>query len=100
MAGPTRRDIWRPGALAVRGVARLAGVVAWVGAVAVGAALAVVFAATILVISVSAFALLMLAGAGARARRVAEPPSDILEARRIGGHSWVAYGWDGARPRG
>jgi hypothetical protein len=22
---------------------------------------------------------------------------DLIEARHIGGHSWVAYGWDGRR---
>jgi hypothetical protein len=23
--------------------------------------------------------------------------SNLIEARRVGGHSWVAYGWDGRR---
>ncbi len=30
---------------------------------------------------------------------IARPKRDpgLIEARRIGGHSWVAYGWDGRR---
>jgi hypothetical protein len=44
--------------------------------------------------------ILTLAAAAVRARRTAvrEPEDpDLIEARNIGGHSWVAYGWDGRR---
>jgi hypothetical protein len=41
----------------------------------------------------------ILAAAAVRARRTVRPPVDpeLIEARHIGGHSWVAYGWDGRR---
>ena len=43
-------------------------------------------------------ALLALAGFASRARRTIKVRSDsgppIIEARNVGGHSWVAYGWD------
>jgi hypothetical protein len=31
--------------------------------------------------------------------RIVRPRQDsaLIEARRVGGHSWVAYGWDGRR---
>ena len=41
-----------------------------------------------------------LAAAALRARRTVRTPADdtdLIEARNIGGHSWVAYGWDSRR---
>ena len=38
-----------------------------------------------------------LAGLALRARRTVRArsrPTDILEARHLGGHHWVAYGWN------
>ena len=96
LIGETRmsgRSFWQ-------GLAWLAGGIATLAALAVGAVLAVVVAATVVVIAVMATALLTLAGAARQARRTAAPrPSDptLIEARNIGGHSWVAYGWDGER---
>jgi hypothetical protein len=68
-------------------------------AVVVGTVLALVFAMTFVVITLMSVALLALAGAALRARRTVRARSDpnLLEARRIGGHSWVAYSWDGRR---
>jgi len=53
----------------------------------------------VVVILVMAAALAVLAGAAVRARRTVRAPTDpdLIEARHIGGHSWVAYGWDGRR---
>ncbi|MBS0412127.1 MAG: hypothetical protein JSR86_19560 [Proteobacteria bacterium] len=84
---------------ALKGLAWFAGAVAWIAAGAIGAVLAVFFAATMVVIALMATALLAVAGMALRARRTvrAPGPDDILEARNIGGHSWVAYGWDGRR---
>jgi cobalamin biosynthesis protein CobD/CbiB len=84
---------------ALKGLAWFAGAVAWVAAAAIGAVLAVFFAATMVVIVLMATALLAVAGMALRARRTVRAPArdDILEARNIGGHSWVAYGWDGHR---
>lgn len=79
-----------------RGLAWLAGVVATVLAAAVGAVLAVFFAASLVVIALMASVLVAFAGFALRARRGARPAADpsVIEARNIGGHSWVAYGWD------
>ena len=81
------------------------GPLAWIfGAVATAAAgvaavvLAVFFAATVVVVGVLGIALLSLGGFAYRARkglRRAEP--GVIEARHVGGHSWVAYGWDQRR---
>jgi hypothetical protein len=82
---------------ALRGLAWLAGALATTAAVAIGAVLAIFFAATLAVIAVMGAATLWLAGIALRARRTvhAKDPS-IIEARNIGGRSWVAYGWDEA----
>ncbi len=96
---PLRYAPWNPGRSAYRGLALLFGALAWTAAAVVGVVLAVVFTATFLVILLMAGALVMLAGAALRARRTVRAPADpgLIEARNIGGHSWVAYGWDGRR---
>jgi hypothetical protein len=82
-----------------RGLAWFVGALAWAAAAAIGAMFALVVAATVVVISVMAFVILALAGAGVRARRTVRQAADpnLIEARNVGGHSWVAYGWDGRR---
>jgi len=94
----TRRS-WRPGRSALRGLAWFVGALASLAALAVGAALAVIFAATFVVIGLMASALLALSVAAFKARRTVRAPADpnVIEARHVGGHSWVAYGWDGRR---
>jgi hypothetical protein len=82
---------------ALRSLAVLGGLLATVAAVVVGAVLAVVFAATVAVIAVMASALLGFAGLAMRARRTARArvrPDGVIEARHLGGHHWVAYGWN------
>jgi hypothetical protein len=73
---------------------------AWLGAAAVGAVMALVFAATLVVIGLMASALIALSAAAVRARRSVKRAADptLLEARHVGGHSWIAYSWDGRRP--
>jgi hypothetical protein len=95
MPGVARYQIWGP----FRGLAWLGAAVAWAAAAAIGAVLALFFAATVVVIALMAGVLLFLAAAAVRARRTVRPPADpdLIEARNIGGHSWVAYGWDGRR---
>lgn len=85
----------RPGG-AWRGLAWLAGALATAAAAAVGAVLAVFFAASLVVIALMASVLVAFAGLALRARRGARPAGDpsVIEARNVGGHSWVAYGWD------
>lgn len=84
---------------ALRSLAMLVGLLATIAAVVVGAILAVVFAATVAVIAVMASALLGFAGLALRARRtaLARRADGVLEARHLGGHHWVAYGWNESR---
>jgi purine-cytosine permease-like protein len=77
-----------------RGLAWLGAALSTVAAAAVGAVLAVFLTATIVVIVLMASLLLGFAGLAFRARRgarIADPK--VIEARNVGGHSWVAYGW-------
>lgn len=87
--------------IAWRSLATLAGAVATSIAVAVAAVIAVVFAATLVVIGFMATALLGLAAFALRSRTAsaAAPSGDpgLIEARHMGGHSWVAYGWNERR---
>jgi hypothetical protein len=82
-----------------RGIAWVGGAIAWSAAAVIGAVLAVFFAATVVVILFMAGVLAALAMAAMRARRTVRAPvdADLIEARNIGGHSWVAYGWDSRR---
>jgi hypothetical protein len=82
-----------------RSIAWLGGTLAWAAAAVVGAVLALVFAATMVAILFMGGVVAALAMAALRARRTVRAPagSEVIEARNIGGHSWVAYGWDGRR---
>jgi hypothetical protein len=73
------------------------GVAAWAAIAAFGAVIAIVVAAGVVAIALPASALLAM-GSALRSRR-ASPPGDpdLLEARRVGGHSWVAYAADARR---
>lgn len=80
------------------GLVAIGGLIATACALIVAAALAIFFAATVAVIALLGGVLLGLAGLAMRARRtvkVRRPADDgVIEARRIGGHQWVAYGWN------
>jgi hypothetical protein len=68
--------------------------------VAIGAVLAVFAAATVVVIALMSSALLALAGLALRAKRTARArhrDDGVIEARNLGGHHWVAYGWNEPR---
>jgi hypothetical protein len=87
----------RPGS-AFRRLLAFGGALATAAAVAVGAVLAVFFAATVVVIAVMSSALLALTGLAFRAKRSARPVDNgVIEARHVGGHHWVAYGWNERR---
>jgi hypothetical protein len=89
------KDFARKHGPGLRSLAVIGGGVATVAAAAVGAVLAVFFAATVVVIALMASALLALAGLALRAKRSARVREDgVIEARRVGGHHWVAYGWN------
>ena len=87
------------GRSAFRGLAWLGASLAWTAAIAIAAVLALFFAATVVVISLMGLVVLALTGAAVRVRGAGRRGSDpdLIEARHMGGHSWVAYGWDGRR---
>ncbi len=84
-----------PRQVGANGLAWIGGALATAAAVGVAAVIAVFFAATVVVVGVLGLALLAVGGLAFRARRSlrrAEP--GVIDARHVGGHSWVAYGWD------
>jgi cytochrome c oxidase assembly factor CtaG len=99
LSGPGRSGRARPRAPLWRGLTWCLASLAGLAAGAIAAILAVFFAAAMMVIAFMASILLALAAAAVRARRslsrAADP--DVIEARHVGGHSWVAYGWDDRR---
>jgi hypothetical protein len=77
------------------GLAWVCGALATVAAISIGAILAIFFAATMVVIGLLTAVVLALGALAFRFRKVTrEKDTTIIEARHIGGHSWVAYGWD------
>lgn len=90
------REFARKHGSAFNRLAAVGGTIATLVAVAVGAVLAVFFAATVVVVAVMASALLALAGFALRAKRARAQRRDdgVIEARHLGGHHWVAYGWN------
>jgi hypothetical protein len=83
-------------------MAWIGGALAWTMAAAAATAIAVVFAATAVVIVLMSSIFLGMAAVALRARRTARAgvrgsDANILEARHVGGHSWVAYRWDERR---
>jgi hypothetical protein len=83
---------------AFRSLAIVGGSLATAAAVLVGAVLAVFFAATVAVIALMTSAFLALFGLALRAKGVARArqrtDTGVIEARHLGGHHWVAYGWN------
>ena len=82
---------------AFRSLAALGAGLATAAAVIVGAVLAVFAAATVAVIAIMTSALLAFAGLAMRARRTVQARrrnDGVIEARHLGGHHWVATGWN------
>jgi hypothetical protein len=79
-------------------LAALGGILATAAAVALGAVLAVFAAATVVVIALLSSVLLALAALAFRARKAVRSRTrrddGVIEARQVGGHHWVAYGWN------
>lgn len=76
-------------------VGKILAAVAWTGVSLIAAVLAIAFAATLVAVAVLASGFLALAAVALRGRRAKVSDPDLIEARHVGGHSWVAYGWDG-----
>jgi hypothetical protein len=84
-----------PSGGALQGLVWLVGAAGSLVAGAIAAVLAVVFTAALAMVAVMGMALVGLTVAALRGRsgpRGRDP--DLIEARNVGGHSWVAYGWD------
>jgi hypothetical protein len=84
----------------LRNLAWIAGALATSAAVVIGAVLAVVFAATVVVVGFIGSALFGLAAFAFRGRKMTsarDADPSLIEARNVGGHSWVAYGWNERR---
>lgn len=98
LAGRQSSPSPRKGIPGGKSLAAFFGAICTLVAAIVATALAVALAASVLMIALMGGALLFLAGLSVRARRTARPqPASgppIIEARNVGGHSWVAYGWD------
>jgi len=90
----------------LRGPKAVLAVLAAVAGLLLAAVAALFAAATVVVVAVVGTALLGMAAVTGRlrrqpVRRTAGPMRDdgVIEARRVGGHQWVAYGWsDGDGP--
>ncbi len=84
-----------------RGLVWLLGSVCTAAAALFAIVLALALAASFVVLAVMGGGLLLLATLAMRARRNAKvsrsSDPQIIEARHIGGHSWVACGWDQGR---
>ncbi len=85
------------GGLAMRAIAWCVSATAWTVATVVGGLVALFLAAGMLIMALMATVLMLLGATAVKARRAARAQGDpnLIEARNIGGHSWVAYGWDG-----
>ena len=90
------REFARKHGSALRSFAMLGAALATTAAVAIGAVLALFAAATVVVIAVMSSALLGVASLALRAKRTATARREdgVIEARHLGGHHWVAYGWN------
>jgi hypothetical protein len=98
---PTNRPIgkaWSPHQSAAGGLARIGTVLGWALTGVVGAIVATVVAFAVVVLAVMGSAVLAIAAVVLGARRTTRPAKgdpDVIEARHVGGHSWVATGWQG-----
>ena len=80
---------------ALKGLAWLGGMLATGVAAVFAAILAVFVAAAVLALAMTAALFLGFTSLAVRRRGVrAKADPDLIEAKNVGGHSWVAYGWD------
>ncbi|MFM1959757.1 MAG: hypothetical protein RL588_1274 [Pseudomonadota bacterium] len=94
------RIAYSSGSSTLRGPKAVLAVLAAVAGLLLAAVAALFAAATVVVAAVVGTALLGLAALTGRLRRqpatVARGPmgdDGVIEARKVGGHEWVAYGW-------
>jgi hypothetical protein len=94
------RIAYRSSSSTLRGPKAVLAVLGAVAGLLLAAVAALFAAATVVVVAVVGTALLGLAALTGRLRRqpatVARGPmgeDGVIEARKVGGHEWVAYGW-------
>jgi Flp pilus assembly protein TadB len=95
------RIAYSSGSSSLRGPKAVLAVLAAVAGLLLAAVAALFAAATVVVAAVIGTTLLGLAAVTGRLRRqpvraASGPRADdgVIEARRVGGHEWVAYGWN------
>lgn len=97
-AASTSGKAWSSRRRSVGPLAQIGGALGWAAMGVVGAVAAAVIAAAVLAVAVVGSAALGVAALVFSARRAvrsgADDP-DVIEARHVGGHSWVATGWQG-----
>jgi len=88
------------GAAFLRGPKAVLAVLGAVAGLLLAAVAALFAAATVVVVAVIGTTLLGLAALTGRLRRAPVPAAstpgeagEVIEAQRVGGHEWVAYGW-------
>jgi hypothetical protein len=94
------RIAYSSGSAALRGPKAVLAVLAAVAGLLLAAVAALFAAATVVVVAVVGTTLLGLAAIAGRLRRQPVrrtpgpmPDDGVIEARRVSGHQWVAYGW-------
>jgi hypothetical protein len=74
-------------------MARIGGVVAWIALAVAALIMAVFLTAALVIAGVVGAALLAVTGIAPRLRPRPSDPS-LIEAHHVGGHTWVAHGWN------
>lgn len=93
MAASTRTP-WSPTPSLGRAVGVAGAVLAWTAAGVAGLLIAFTVAAALVVAGVIGAAALAFHRAWPHRRPVHADNDDVIEARHVGGHTWVAYGFD------
>jgi hypothetical protein len=85
---------WTPRPSFGRVLGLVAAFAAWMIAGAAGLVLAAIVTALLVVAGLVGGAVVAVTGKAPRARAPATADPDLIEAHKVGGHSWVAYGFD------
>jgi hypothetical protein len=97
-AASTNGKAWGAQRQSAGPLAQVGGALAWAVMGVVGAVAAAVIAATLVAVALVGSAALAVAALVLGARRAVRSGADdrdVIEARHVGGHSWVATGWQG-----
>ena len=90
----------RGGATGMKALAWIGGLLATVAAVIIGSVLTVFAVTTVVVLAVmtsATLAFVALASRAGRKARARAADDGVIEAHKVGGHHWVAYGWNERR---